>query len=327
MSQSELWNDPVIFDLKDGSAGRVDCRQAFGRMIFFESLSNGNLQCDLIPEFPPIEINNSLVFGALTYRQQIKRLLLSISCKSDISAKLHLHLDFLCDILLSNRLIYRQIFKERRYGLWKPLLTALMKALCDRRVMSFQDATYQAMLFSIQHLEADQFIFALQKGIYDFAAKYALVGFKSSTDEDEADVMMTQHLGMAMMSTAIYYRSKLDLSKFLSHPHTDKRVVEALNFMVKHMSDQRSKEQSGCKREKQKRPMLTMKAFRHFILIEKFYRNICGWPPCSEIMEMDDYRCKRKLRKCKRCQLIKYCCRNHQKKHWKFIHSQQCRKY
>eukprot|EP01084_Bolivina_argentea_P184125 317629_1 len=31
-----------------------------------------------------------------------------------------------------------------------------------------------------------------------------------------------------------------------------------------------------------------------------------------------------KLQKCSRCKLTFYCCRNHQKKHWKLIHSEQC---
>ena len=322
-TKSNLWNDPVIFNLNYGSAGRVDCRQAFGRMVLFESLSNGNLQRQLISDFPPTLITNTLVFGALTYHRAIKRLLLSISSKVDIPVILHLHLNFLCEILLSNRLIYEHLLKERRYGLWKPLLAALLKALCHRRVMNFEDAAYQAMLVAIQHLEADQFVFALQKGLFDFATPYGYVEDESS---DEADVETSQNLGMAMIVTATYYRTKLDLSKFLDRPHTDKRVADVLDFMEDYMSDL-PEEPSCSERDKQRHPLLRMKAFRQHVRFEQFSRNICGWPPCSEKMEDEGYRCKRRVWKCKRCQLIKYCCRNHQKKHWKLIHSQQCRKY
>eukprot|EP01084_Bolivina_argentea_P212694 361495_1 len=42
----------------------------------------------------------------------------------------------------------------------------------------------------------------------------------------------------------------------------------------------------------------------------------CAWVMCGKV--------RRKLYKCKACRLVYYCCRNHQKKHWKLIHSNQC---
>jgi len=64
---------------------------------------------------------------------------------------------------------------------------------------------------------------------------------------------------------------------------------------------------------------------RQRLLEDKCAENKCGWPPCQSQMEGKELH--KKMWKCKRCRLIKYCCRNHQKKHWKFIHSQQCREY
>lgn len=43
----------------------------------------------------------------------------------------------------------------------------------------------------------------------------------------------------------------------------------------------------------------------------------CAWPPCSKSANDTKYVCKG-------CHLTKYCCRNHQKKHWKYVHRQQC---
>ena len=48
-------------------------------------------------------------------------------------------------------------------------------------------------------------------------------------------------------------------------------------------------------------------------------RKLCGFPFCQTRME-GKYICKG-------CRLVRYCCRRHQKRHWKYIHSQQCRRY
>eukprot|EP00483_Globobulimina_turgida_P004763 UN04772 len=44
----------------------------------------------------------------------------------------------------------------------------------------------------------------------------------------------------------------------------------------------------------------------------------CEWKYCEETKK------SKKLYRCKGCQLVTYCCKSHQKKHWKTIHSKQC---
>ena len=46
----------------------------------------------------------------------------------------------------------------------------------------------------------------------------------------------------------------------------------------------------------------------------------CMWPLCRNRKYRNRYRCSR-------CQIVRYCCKNHQKKHWKFIHRQQCERF
>eukprot|EP01084_Bolivina_argentea_P216022 366938_1 len=45
----------------------------------------------------------------------------------------------------------------------------------------------------------------------------------------------------------------------------------------------------------------------------------CGWVLCNK--KQNAFGAKNK---CKGCMMVQYCCRRHQKKHWKYIHSQQC---
>lgn len=45
----------------------------------------------------------------------------------------------------------------------------------------------------------------------------------------------------------------------------------------------------------------------------------CGWPLCSKLHSKWT-----PLKICSGCRMVRYCCKNHQKKHWKFVHSQQC---
>lgn len=56
-----------------------------------------------------------------------------------------------------------------------------------------------------------------------------------------------------------------------------------------------------------------------FLQLTSTVNSMCCWAPCSQP--------HRKMYICKRCRLVQYCCRRHQKKHWKFIHRQQCRNY
>lgn len=62
---------------------------------------------------------------------------------------------------------------------------------------------------------------------------------------------------------------------------------------------------------------------RFHLALTKFlvlpYRLECAWMKCEKGRGSAD-----KIYQCKRCRMVNYCCRNHQKKDWAFIHSNQC---
>ena len=48
----------------------------------------------------------------------------------------------------------------------------------------------------------------------------------------------------------------------------------------------------------------------------------CGWPPCGRMKKKDSFALRSV---CAGCRCIRYCCRNHQKRHWSYMHREQCR--
>ena len=334
-SARNLRNSPLMLNLKDSVVDWVDprcfdCSLESGRAVCFDALSRGELHLHYLKPFSqnklpicadvPIPITNTLAFGILMHHEHVKRLLSSIVCKHLIPKRLDLHLEFVCHVMLDNRLIYRHIFKERQYGLWEPLLSALMKALWQRSVSDLEDVRYRALSVSIQNLEADQFVFALQQGLFDFAAYHAIA---DNGHVDGSEIASIHQVGIHMLYETLYYRSKLDLTSVHEDPETDETVVRALDGMMDFMRNEGSRG-----RQTLFRSILQNKPFRNRLQGERAMHSVCGWPPCEEEMVKNaDYRCMPRVWTCKRCRLIKYCCRNHQKKHWKFIHSQQCRKY
>lgn len=49
----------------------------------------------------------------------------------------------------------------------------------------------------------------------------------------------------------------------------------------------------------------------------------CGWPPCKKWKGIYLFATKQV---CAGCRLVRYWCREHQKRHWKYMHREQCLK-
>ena len=77
--------------------------------------------------------------------------------------------------------------------------------------------------------------------------------------------------------------------------------------------DPRLIQHAGCGLHKQR--------FATLKLRKKGYGERCGWPLCTKRKDVDSFAARSI---CKGCRLIRYCCRSHQKRHWKYMHRQQC---
>ena len=190
-----------------------------------------------------------------------------------------------------HRLILRSIFKSVHINLWMFLLTAQITFL--PRALSGDTSTWKwivsTILYSMPYWNAEQLLFARELGLFSMIANKS-----DDKTRDPRKIILEGNIQIF----GFFLSLKFKIKNFLSDQ------VMATNRCIQ---DCQSIGSELCK-------TLRMK------------ENVCGWPPCHRIQMQTDIE-QGEMYICKGCRLIKYCCRRHQKKHWKFIHSQQCRQY
>eukprot|EP01084_Bolivina_argentea_P230392 388631_1 len=220
----------------------------------------------------------------------------------------------LLEILSVNRLILRHIFKMQQI-IWKPFISALICLMITYNTYVYEQKctklSWNTKFWSIvstilikcmKYWKFKHFEFAIQQQLircfYRYHSKFNLIAWNiDMIAQTLCNISKIDHMNKSellkqfMQSTTEDQNINLDYYKLFKTdnlPWTTEQIVCALN---------RSN--------------------------ESIHVDItCAWLLCKKSLHNIS-----KLYKCKRCRMVEYCCRNHQKKHWKYIHSQQCRVY
>ena len=283
---------PVLYEV----SGRIyDLRCAKDRKEYFIAVLRQHDLRDGTRILPDYIAAHYLAFDYLSHHRFLgHKLMEALQCPT--SADSVILIMNITAILGCNRLIFRFVFqcKERHFDLWKPLLSSWIAVLPQILSRSEVDA-FKWFLYAIScampYWTKTQLLFARDCGLF----------------------------------------AKETIQCALELPQSDKRKWDIFDILAV----------GRClaSKFKIKEPFIGHRNFRQYPIIDDIrkmreFETLCGWIPCyrakltviTDKGEVTKRKKSKKLYICKGCRLIKYCCRNHQKKHWKFIHSQQCKR-
>ena len=239
------------------------------------------------------------------------------------SLRVTVHMD-ICLLLGNNQLIARHVFRYRP-KIWKPLVSSTMDQMLAALLakesgsewnapdwcLSAVSAATESIRSAMYHWRMRHFEYAMDHGFCEFAA---LITKHAESIEERffRQMMVVWYYGPIMFIFTSLGQSRTLGKRFLN------TTMVAADIHNVSLPDWRRLTEKDLSPE-------------YFEWIRPYHDMMpCGDPravPCSLPSCKRDGTEERKMYLCKGCKLVRYCCRNHQKKHWKFIHSQQCKSF
>eukprot|EP01084_Bolivina_argentea_P041495 76590_1 len=256
-------------------------------------------------------------------------------------------------VVSMNPFLSRYIFKHSK--LWKPLLFFHLQ-LMDHKfhyntiyTKPFQMQSYLTH-FRMKHVKylirrnfhthvitmIKNILITNQEKIHALFKKVTVKNREVALEKLFTSEMYSRYIDVFFAGSVAFIRSIYKVSMERDHLVTFKKFDQALhlkfNSMIQDITDGKGKYSHKASKilfaKVIYRFMRQLALFRFMSSINKSCLNLCdplffmecGWIRCINNTAMSNVT----LKLCKGCKLVAYCCRKHQKKAWKAIHSQQC---
>eukprot|EP01083_Nonionella_stella_P096764 272087_1 len=309
-----IWHNTYAFNLFD-SYQRHHAMRYLMKVIWIQphSINIGIRTCTVFsPEQHHIQAN-MFCFELIRQHEVVASTLESIH-QSMITSKYEFHhgLRNIFDVLIYNRLILKYIFQSPKgCGIWQPLMMSVFYILSFHVPLLTSTMTqhiwlelFSDFILTIKYWKYEHLMYFMDSGgcvaIYNIFARF--VSIRKPTEDPPA---------LTLWASFRLYAQIKKLSKRLDSLHG----TECTKYLKQEMETYLPV--GAPFYALQKKASRDVPSATNLTFYSRDRR--CGWPMCYQTASSFDQK-----NKCKGCRLIQYCCRNHQKKHWKLIHSQQC---